>query len=591
VLERRNDAQVINWDKRLSEDFGLIKMDILGLSTLDMMEITRDAIQGLEGKRVDLLRIPLDDAPTLAAFGRGETIGVFQFESHGMRRLLRDLATTAPLTFDDLAVATALYRPGPMDSGLMDDFVKIRQGFKDIRYDHPSMEEALRETSGVMIYQEQVMRVARDFAGFTLPEADGLRKAMGKKDAAKMATFREKFVEGAVKTHDADPTLAVELYEKIAKFASYGFNKSHAVEYALISYQAMYLKVHHPVCFWAGVLTMIKEERRPATLTDMQRMGIKLLPPDINASSEHFAPMNSATLIAPFGALKGLTQRTAKAIIETRETGAPFHIGVPLYRLGRFASLAEFEKRVAGRACNSKQRDILDRVGAFARIEPGQIASDHPDRRRDQVELMPGLVMENVIVDREIDVQGANLDRLIETVKAWKSCDRCALAAGCHPRPRLKHAPKAMFVVDHPNFREEAADEMGAGSAAEAIDQALAALDMGLDDIYLTSLIKTLKPKGDGFPNKTLSECPVWLEEEIRILRPPVIVVLGSLTFKHFFPGQKGGINEHAGRIQFDKGRDCNLLVGINPNAIHFDPSKQDLLNGAVEKLSSVMPF
>jgi DNA polymerase-3 subunit alpha len=580
VVERRNGDAVINWDKRLAEDFGLVKLDVLGLSTLDMLDISLRLIRGRRGRSLDLLTIPLDDAKTLDAFGRGETVGVFQFESAGMRRLLCDLAEGGRLSFEDLAVATALYRPGPMDSGLMEDFIKIRQGKKVETYDHPSMREALRETRGVMVYQEQVMQVARDFAGFSMPESDTLRKAMGKKSKDLMAKFKEKFLDGAVLMHGVPAALAQEVFDRIAKFAAYGFNKSHAVEYALISYQTMYVKQHYPVEFWAGVLTMVKEDRRDACLADMGRMGIRLLPPDVNNSGVTFVALNDAVLLAPFSALKGLSDRTAAAIVQARESGGPFQ------------SMQDFEERCGGRNCTSRQREILDRVGAFARIEPGQKPADDPSRRADQVEFLQGLVSEAVIVDRPLDLSDKAMESLDDLVNGWRGCTLCELAGKCHPRSYLNGPARVMLVVDGPNYREEADDELGRGSHVAALEQALEGVGLTLNETYLTALIKSPKPeKSKVWPTKTLAECPVWLEREIEVLKPPVVVVLGSLTFKHFFPGMKGGINEHAGRVIYDKGRKLNFLIGINPNAIHFDASKQNILNGVIAKLPDILPF
>ncbi len=198
VVETRSDSPVVNWDKRTVEDWGLIKMDLLGLSTLDVMEIARQYIKQRHGKSIEYTKLPLEEDDIMGAFGRGETTGIFQFESSGVKRLLRSLAEGGPLTFEDITAATALYRPGPMDSGLMDDFVQIKRGLRSPSYEHPKMENALKSTYGVIVYQEQVMQLAVDLAGFTQAQADNLRKAMGKKDKDKMAEQKDKFVNGAV---------------------------------------------------------------------------------------------------------------------------------------------------------------------------------------------------------------------------------------------------------------------------------------------------------------------------------------------------------------------------------------------------------
>nr|WP_151708877.1 hypothetical protein [Acinetobacter brisouii] len=216
VVETRGDNPIVNWDKRCVELFGLVKMDLLGLSTLDTLDIARKYIKERHGAEVDLLKIPLDDPKTMNAFANGDTTGIFQLESKGMRQLLKNIAKGGSMTFEDVTAATALYRPGPMDSGLLDDYVAVKQGMKPIEYDHPNMVNALKDTLGVIIYQEQVMKVAVDFAGFTNAEADALRKAMGKKSPEAMAKMEEKFVKGAVeKSGDAYLELELEDGSKV----------------------------------------------------------------------------------------------------------------------------------------------------------------------------------------------------------------------------------------------------------------------------------------------------------------------------------------------------------------------------------------
>jgi DNA polymerase-3 subunit alpha len=253
--------------------------------------------------------------------------------------------------------------------------------------------------------------------------------------------------------------------------------------------------------------------------------------------------------------------------------------------------MADFEKRVAGRSCHAGQRDALDRVGAFSRIEAGQQPADHPDRRRAQLELMAGLIADAVIVDREPDLSPLALQALNETINGWKACKRCELGGLCHPKPRVVKQVKAVAILDGPGYREEAMDEMGHGGHAEALNQALDKIGLTIDDLYITSLVKSPKPgKGSKWSPKTLGECAAWLDEELRILKPPVAIILGSETFWRFFKGMKGGINEHAGRVIYDKERDLNWLIGINPNAIHFDPGKQDVLDAAIAKLGDLLP-
>ena len=577
VVERRKGEAVVNWDKQLVEDFGLVKIDILGLSTLDMIDVTLEQVFKNHSIKIDPKTIALDDTSVLEAFGRGETTGVFQFESHGMRRLLRDMASITPLTFDDIAAATALYRPGPMDSGLMAQFVKIKQGTVAPSYPHPSMTDALAETQGVMIYQEQVMRVCRDFAGFSAIDADHLRKIMGKKLPEKMKEWRGKFVEGAVATSGVTEGFAEEIFEQIAKFAGYGFNKSHASAYTLISYQCMWLKVHYPAEFFCGLLTFVKPERREQALRDMQRLKIKLMPPDINESSKNFEAVHGLAVLAPFSCLKGISDNTADAILLARQTG-------------RFTDKKDFEKRIEARKCNVRHREILDKVGAFSRIDPTAMPADHPDRRRDQVELMQDLMADHVVIEREITLDKFKVTDLEELIEGYRKCDLCELAGLCHPKPLAKGPPKMMVIVDGPNYKEEAADELGVGSHMNAIYHAMNEAGLTEEDIYLTALIKSPKPEATkAWSNKTLSECPVWLSKEIDLLRPPLIIVLGSQAARYFTSDLRGGLGEHVGRVIYDKTRDCNILLGINPGMIYFDPSKQALLDDVFTKAITLL--
>lgn len=198
VVETRSGGPVVGWDKTTVEDWGLIKIDILGLSTLDTLKLAADYIHERHGKRIDYLRIPLDEPDVMASFGRGETTGTFQFESSGMKKILRDLAVGGPLTFEDITATTALYRPGPLDAGLVDQFIAVKQGVKSPHYEHESMRKALTETHGVLCYQEQIMQVCQDLAGFTMTEADHVRRAMGKKDLEKMKGYKDQFIKGSV---------------------------------------------------------------------------------------------------------------------------------------------------------------------------------------------------------------------------------------------------------------------------------------------------------------------------------------------------------------------------------------------------------
>jgi len=265
---------------------GLLKMDFLGLRTLTVIDDAVKSAKAGEDIDIDIESLPLDDPEVFRLFQEGRTKGVFQFESGGMVDLLRK---SRPTRFEDLAALNALYRPGALDAGMVDEYVKRKNGQSKARYLVPVMKEILEETYGVIVYQEQVMQIAQQVAAYTLGQADLLRKAMGKKDAAVMAAEREKFVAGAA-SNGHDKKKANEIFDYIEPFARYGFNKSHSVAYALVAYQTAWLKVHHPRHFLAGLMTseMDRTDAVVKFVNETAQMGIKILPPDINESNFPF---------------------------------------------------------------------------------------------------------------------------------------------------------------------------------------------------------------------------------------------------------------------------------------------------------------
>jgi DNA polymerase-3 subunit alpha len=576
VVETHRGEPVVNWDKVFVEDLGLVKMDILGLSTLDVLQLALKYIERRHSIVLDLRTLSLDDEPTMQAFSRGDTIGVFQFESSGMRKLLKDLGAAALLTFEDLAAATSLYRPGPKDSGLLDDYVAIKQGLKRPYYEHPRMQPALEATLGVMIYQEQVMQIMRDLCGFTGAEADNARKAMGKKDKEKMEKLRVKFVDGAKSHSGMDERAANGLFDKIMNFAAYGFNRSHAVEYSVISYWTMYLKVHYGPEFFAAGLSVLGEEKLEGLVRDARKRSIEVMPPLINSSSQKFEIVsdamrdNKVLLITPFNRVKGISEGTGAAIIEARKKAG-----------GKFTSRAHMESLVEKRKVNSAVREKLELVGAFAGIDRNSKAPLHPDRRKDQMTLMPGLIIDSVRSDRTIEAGDIIKSFLIdEIVKPMATCKNCSLAGGVHPVPRLGKKPRFMVVTDCPNYSEEQANKMLEGKASGFLRSALLSAGLHPADGYFTSLVKS--PKGTGtkmLSNEQVNGCTAFLKREIEILKPPLIVALGSATLNFLIPGLKGGTTDHVGRVIYDAKLDCNIVVGFNPAQIAYSPEKQAQLN------------
>jgi DNA polymerase-3 subunit alpha len=580
VLKNDKGMNVVNWDKRVVEDFGLIKLDVLGLSNLDVMRLAKSYIKEQTGVEVDFTTLRLDDRKVLDSFAAGKTFGVFQFESGGMRRLLKDLGSEGNLTFDDLTAATALYRPGPMQSGLMDQYVKIKRGFESPEYIHPSVEPALRETYSVIVYQEQVMQVARDLAGYSMAEADGLRKIMGKKDPIKMAEQRDKFVDGCESVSGLDRLVATNLFEQIEKFAGYAFNKSHATAYTLISYITMWVKTYHPEAFFAACMSILAEDRLQGLAKDALEHEINIVPPSINKSSDRYEigydhRRGQKVLYAPFQAIKGLSETGAQAILEARKGGP-------------FKDKADFIARVNRRSCNVRVQESLDKVGAFAEIEPTQPDARHPDRLRDQKELLPGIVTNNVKAERVIMVDPYVAGELVKIVDETCACSACPLGGLTHPNPSLGKKPRMMLITDMPTWKEEEKGMFGVGDTAGYIKEAMDKHGFKMKDVYMTSLIKARKPKEMELENSMINGCAGYLRREIELLKPPVIVALGTKTIRHLVPEVKGGWEELVGKSHYDPKMDCTIVFGLNPAQIAFDGSKQGLLDAVFAQVAEI---
>jgi DNA polymerase III subunit alpha len=334
------------------EDAGLLKMDFLGLRTLTVIEKALEMINRNHGVDIDLDQLPENDQKTFELFHKGQTVAVFQFESSGMQDWLRKLR---PTSISDLIAMNALYRPGPMEN--IGDFIKRKNGQQKIEYLHPKLEETLKETYGVIVYQEQVMRIAVDIAGYTLAEADLMRRAMGKKDKAAMASQKTKFIEGAKTTSKLSTNLAEEIYDRIEKFSSYGFNKSHSAPYSLLAYQTAYLKAHYPAEYMAATLTseIGNTDKIVLLIDDCRKLGIETLPPDVNESESTFA-VTSGGIRFGLAGIKNVGMNAVEAIISAREGHR------------KFSSLFDFCSYVDLRVVNKKTIESLILAGAFDSI-------------------------------------------------------------------------------------------------------------------------------------------------------------------------------------------------------------------------------
>jgi DNA polymerase-3 subunit alpha len=348
------DAPIVTqYEMHGVEELGLLKMDFLGLRNLSVIETALDLIEEESGTRIDIDNVALDDERTFAMLRRAQSIGVFQLEGTAMRQTLRALG---PTSFDDIAALVALYRPGPMAANMHRDYPELKNGRKAPVYAHPDLAELLGDTYGLMLYQESIMRVAQHFAGYSLEQADNLRRACGKKDRKLIALEREKFVEGCVGAgHTAE--VATKLFDIIEPFADYAFNKSHSYGYGLVAYQTAWLKANYPVEYLAALLSSVKDDKDKSAvyLSECRSMGIEVVVPDVNASRSNFAPRRSGDPAILFGlsAIRNVGEGLVSLIISERERNGPF------------VDFFDFCSRVDPSVLNKRSIESLIKAGGF----------------------------------------------------------------------------------------------------------------------------------------------------------------------------------------------------------------------------------
>jgi DNA polymerase-3 subunit alpha len=350
-LYKSNKEEITTqYDMNALERIGLLKMDFLGLTTLTVLDDAVRMIKENRGVDIELDKLTFDDEKTYALFARGETSGIFQFESHGMRDILKRYQ---PTRLEDLTALNALYRPGPIQGGMIDDFIARKHGKKKVTYDLPDLELILSETWGVILYQEQVMQIANRLAGFSLGDADLLRRAMGKKKHEEMAAQREKFLTGCA-ARKINAKKAEKIFDLMAEFAGYGFNKSHSCAYALLAYQTAYLKVHYPVEFMAAMLSAEagNTDKVVKYINEARGMGIRVLPPDVHESGLYFTPIADDIRFG-LAAIKNVGENTAKTICEVRRANGKFH--------GFFS----FCETIEPKFINKRVLESLTKAGAF----------------------------------------------------------------------------------------------------------------------------------------------------------------------------------------------------------------------------------
>jgi len=354
----KSDTPATQFNMKWVEAAGLVKFDFLGLKTLTVIQSALDLLK-LRGIEVDISLIPLDDKATYELYASAKTVAVFQVESSGMMDALRRMK---PTCIEDIVALVALYRPGPMEN--IPTYCEVKNGLKDLESIHPTIDHILAETQGIIVYQEQVMQIAQVMAGYSLGGADLLRRAMGKKIAEEMAKERPKFVEGAKKTHNVPDKKAGEVFDLLEKFANYGFNKSHAAAYAVVSYQTAYLKANYPVEFMAGVMNcdIHLTDKLAVYKREVSKLGIKTVAPCVNASLATFTVRDGAVVYA-LGALKNVGVDAMKMIVAARQVEGGEK---------PFATLFDFARRVDLKRVGKRPLEMLARAGAFDALDPNR---------------------------------------------------------------------------------------------------------------------------------------------------------------------------------------------------------------------------
>ncbi len=567
--EHKNVVEVINWDMRQCEAFGLIKMDILGLATLTILARAADWVKRTKGEEIDYTEIPLDDDLAMKAFARGDTTGVFQFENSGMQGLLKSLKAS---DFTTITATTALYRPGPLNSGLTERFVQIAQGNEFEKYPSERLRPILSPTRSVLIYQEQLMNIAVELAGFTWAEADKLRKVVGKKlGRDEFEKHRDHFVEGCLK-NGVDGSIANTVFSQMAEFAGYGFNLSHAAAYSLISVLCQFMKQHHPEEFVTACLTTTlgdgsdkKRDKKLALLMrDCRSRGIEVLQPDINTSTNDYEIERDGSgklaIRAPLRVIKGVGPAVIASILEERG------------KSGVFLSQTDFEDRVNRRLAHVGIRTLLVRAGAFETL--GVRERDDEKRVKNFCELMPSfaLVPQLAMGDRMIKEQ---LDMLGSLFAEVTTCQALNKPKGSILLPKLKQK-STIFVVNNP-VKNELTHWTSDGS--KFFVKTMKSLGFTEGDFYYTSPIKCVHDNYNKVNDACSLRCAEFLKREIELVRPKLIICFASNAAGTLLGDPKAQAGKLRGQVIYSKPFGTYVLFAPSPQYAYWrDEAREPFL-------------
>ena len=475
----KNDEIVTAFDMVAIEKMGLLKMDFLGLTTLTILDDTLKLIAQTRGETITLESIPLEDQATYEkVFHTGLTSGVFQFESHGMRDVLRRYQ---PKFVEDLTALNALYRPGPIQGGMIDDFIDRKHGRRKIEYELPELKEILEETLGVIVYQEQVMQIANKLAGYSLGEADLLRRAMGKKKPEEMAQQRERFVRGA--TERGFPAKKIEkIFDLMAQFAGYGFNKSHSAAYALLAYHTAYLKTHYPVEFMAALLTSVTGSTDDVVkyINECREMGIPVEPPDINVSDANFTPHGPAIRFG-LAAVKNVGGNAIESIVAARK------------ELGKFGTVFEFCEKVDLRLLNKRVLESLIKSGAM----------DALGRRAQLMTVLDKAIERAQKTQRDAESGQHGLFGVFHQEEAHHQNDKLPEIPDWDEHTRLANEKEILgfFITGHPleKYREKLEDFQALSTADVSSMKSSTGKDESITTAGIITNVRVLKSKRGEF--------------------------------------------------------------------------------------------
>lgn len=544
VVEKRKGAFVSCWDKRLCESYGLIKMDVLGLTTLSVLDRAIAQVRELYGVEVVPEKIDLEDGPTLDAFRRGETECVFQFESSGMRQLLKSLRIEG---FHTLADCTALYRPGPLGAGLTEKYARVSRGKASPSYFIPELEPILGSTNGVMVYQEQIMNICAELAGFTWAEADKMRKIIGKKLGAEaFEKHRGHFVEGC-KRRGIDERRASALFSSMVSFAEYSFNKSHAVAYTMISFWCMWFKVNFPGVFLAAYLSCVEsEESVRKALAEVRRLGIPVCMPDINASTTDYRFDLDNGITIPLSAVKGVGERAVAEIVAERE------------RRGMYLSLDDLQSRVNRRVVNKRVIESLVKAGAFCRL--GAVEEDRERRETMEAEMLPALsLVPSLSLNREAPIDAAEVDAVLAEAEALYKDKVLAPVIG---------SQTLVMIV---NNQMKGESRPGGHRMTKGVFEALRGMGLTARFVsYVTPVLRDVRDNPKLINNNDRVAGENWLRRIVAAVRPKLLYCCSSEAFQMFAPGRK--MSAHYGRVIWLKEVGCWLLAGPSPQYAYCRP-------------------